>query len=258
MKIITIILHYFVLCVFLQGCDEYEMIEYGEGGEINFMSDYYLGQNSKPSWRDDVEKLHYEVNFGINPLGDSLLMDTLLIGVKISGIYADYPRKIVFTTKVPEQNALEVIYPDEYYVPADTGIAQFRILLKRPEIRNVEYTADLTFDYEKSDFKAGTAERQVFKLKVQNTVNMELWGTYKEEWDDYYSIFFGPYSETKARYLITKYGCTKLNEWAATDTFITQWITNVFYKDLEAYKANPANKPLIDENTGEWISIPKY
>ena len=87
---------------------------------------------------------------------------------------------------------------------------------------------------------------------------MELWGTYKEEWDDYYSIFFGAYSETKARYLITKYGCTKLNEWVATSGFTTLWITNVFYKDFEAYKANPANKPLIDENTGEWISIPKF
>lgn len=85
MKIITIILHFFVLCVFLQGCEEYEMIEYGEGGEINFMSDYYLGQNSKPSWRDDVEKLHYEVNFGINPLGIPWLMTRYIIGVKISG-----------------------------------------------------------------------------------------------------------------------------------------------------------------------------
>ena len=63
-------------------------------------------------------------------------------------------------------------------------------------------------------------------------------------------MYFGDYSETKARYLITKYGGTSLNEWMMTNQFYE------FYTDLEAYKADPANRPLIDENTGEWIEIP--
>ena len=63
-------------------------------------------------------------------------------------------------------------------------------------------------------------------------------------------MYFGDYSETKARYLITKYGGTSLNQ------FYDILLSNGFYTDLEAYKADPANRPLIDENTGEWIEIP--
>ena len=162
----------------------------------------------------------------------------------------------MFTTKESGDNALEIVYPEEYYVPADTGVAVFQVLIKRPEKRNTEYSANLTFDYEKSDFKAGTVERQIFELKVENSVNLELWGSSQEEWDGYYSMFFGDYSETKARYLITKYGGTVLNEWTMTNQFYDVLYSNGFYLDFEEYKADPNNEPLIDENTGEWIEIP--
>ncbi|WP_099290173.1 MULTISPECIES: DUF4843 domain-containing protein [unclassified Butyricimonas] len=254
MKNLTTVFQLLVLFVFLQSCEEYKMVQYDEGERINFMGDYYRGKNEKPHWGDDKDYLNYENNFGINPLGDSLLMDTVQIGVKISGPITDYPRKVVFTTRGTGKNALEVIFPEEYYVPADTGIAVFQIWLKRPATRNVEYSVDLTFDYEKSDFKAGTVERQVFNLKVEDSVSLELWGSDEKEWNDYYSLFFGAYSETKVRYLITKYGETDLKKW----NYSAILNSNGFYRDFEAYKANPANKPLIDENTGEWIEIPDY
>ena len=60
-------------------------------------------------------------------------------------------------------------------------------------------------------------------------------------------MYFGDYSETKARYLITKYGGTSLNEWMMTNQFYDILLSNGFYTDLEAYKADPANRPLIDE-----------
>ena len=47
-----------------------------------------------------------------------------------------------------------------------------------------------------------------------------------------------------------------LNEWMMTNQFYDILLSNGFYTDLEAYKADPANRPLIDENTGEWIEIP--
>lgn len=237
-------------------CYEYEMIRYGEGGQINFMGDYYLGERETPFWQDDTSYMHYEVNFGINPLGDSLLMDTVIIGVKISGTPSEHPRKVVFKTESKEENTLEVIFPEEYYVPADTGMAEFKILLKRPNSRNKVYTANLTFDYMASDFDAGTMERQYFRLKAEDSVNLELWGSYTEEWDYYYSMYFGDYSETKARYLITKYGATNLMEWTMTNEFYDLLLSNGFYTDFEAYKTNPDNKPLLDENTNEWIAIP--
>ena len=93
-------------------------------------------------------------------------------------------------------------------------------------------------------------------MRVENSVNLELWGSSQEEWDGYYAMFFGDYSETKARYLITKYGGTVLNEWTMTNQFYDVLYSNGFYLDFEEYKADPDNAPLIDENTGEWIEIP--
>ncbi len=132
---------FLILALAIYSCQEYEMVQYGTGQQINFMGDYYLGQNKEPYWEDDTAYLHYEVNFGINPLGDSLRVDTVLIGVKISGAMVDYPRRVVFKTDAPDKNALEVLFPEAYYVPADTGQAVFKILLKRPATRNATYSA---------------------------------------------------------------------------------------------------------------------
>ena len=253
-KIIYVIVVSWVT-LFWQACEKYEMVQYGEGGEINFMGDYYRGQKTKPWWVDEVQYLNYEKNFGLNTLGDSLIFDTLQIGVKVMGIPVNHPRKVVFTTRAPKQHALEVIFPEEYYVPADTGVAVFKVLVKRPAERNAVYTADLVFDYARSDFKAGTDERQVFPLKARDEVTMELWGITEEEWE-YYGIFFGDYSETKARFLITAFGCVSFNDWTMEDEFMDIVFGNTLYDMLEEYKSDPSNPPLIDEHTGEWIEFP--
>lgn len=257
MKKLMIILQLMSLFLLLDSCQEYEMVQYGEGGEINFMGDYYRGTNKKgPSWSDDVTYLKYEKNFGINKLGDSLLVDTLLIGVKIMGVVADHDRKVVFKVNAPKENALEVIFPEEYYVPADTGRAAFKVLVKRPALHDVAHTADLTFDYTLSDFKAGTLERQIFTLKAEDKVSLELWGATEEEWEGFYGMIFGDYSNTKARFVITAFGCVSLSEWAETNEFYEVLGGNMLYELLEEYKADTSNPPLIDENTGEWIEFP--
>ena len=99
MKTIKRLIECLAVGLLLISCHEYEMIRYGEGGQINFMGDYYLGERETPFWQDDTSYIHYEVNFGINPLGDSLLMDTVIIGVKISGTPSEHPRKVVFKTE---------------------------------------------------------------------------------------------------------------------------------------------------------------
>ena len=40
------------------------------------------------------------------------------------------------------------------------------------------------------------------------------------------------------------------------DSFFEALMGNVLYESLEEYKADPANPPLLDENTGEWIEFP--
>ena len=241
-------------------CKEYEMVDYGEGGEINFMGDYYRGQRAKPWWVDEVKYLNYEKNFGINLMGDSLKVDTLVLGVKIMGTTTPYDRKVVLTVNPPAKHALEVIFPEEYIVPADTGMATFKVLVKRPPVHDTVYTTEVVFDYEHSDFKRGTEERQAFKLEARDVVSMELWKVTEEEWyvgDDYTPfMLLGDYSNTKTRFIITLLNCPDFSKWYDSDEFWEALMSNLLYDALEEYKSNAGNPPLLDENTGEWIEFP--
>ena len=241
-----------ILLAFFSSCEKYDMVEFGESGEINFRGRYLNG--SKYYWSDDEKYLEWEKNFGMNVQGDSLLQDTVIVGVKIMGEIVNYPRKVVLTSEAPAENALEVIFPEEYYVPADTAVAT---IVKRPATRNITYTTKLMFDYSQSDFEAGTQERQVFNLKAEDKVSMELWGITQEDWEYEPVFFFGEWSETKMRYMITMLGCVSFMNWYYNeDSFFEALMGNVLYESLEEYKADSSNPPLLDENTGEWIEFP--
>lgn len=87
------------------------------------------------------------------------------------------------------------------------------MIVKRPATRNITYTTKLMFDYSQSDFEAGTRERQVFNLKAEDKVSMELWGITQEDWEYEPVFFFGEWSETKMRYMITMLGCVSFMNW---------------------------------------------
>lgn len=250
MKKLIVILQLITLFVFLQGCDKYEMIKYDVGDRVNFM-----GFDERGNAWDDVAYLKWDGNFGVNSQGDSLKIDTVKIGVKISGEMADHPRKVAFKVKNISEERIDVILRDDYVIPADTGIASFQIYVKRPVKRDVEYKAELLFDYENSDFGAGTSERQAFSLTCQDKVTMEAWGTSQIEWDGYYCMYFGEWSDTKVRFIITTVGATSLPKWEASNDFYGDY----FYllDEFEKYKSDPTNPPLLDDN-GEWISFPEF
>lgn len=69
-----------ILLAFFSSCEKYDMVEFGESGEINFRGRYLNG--SKYYWSDDEKYLEWEKNFGMNVQGDSLLQDTVIVGVK--------------------------------------------------------------------------------------------------------------------------------------------------------------------------------
>ena len=172
------ILYMMIVALCFAACEEYEMIQYGKGARINFMGDINWaspGTSSSPLWSDDAT-LKYTFNFGINAIGENLLYDTLQVGVKIMGDVVSQPRKVTLMAKSSGENILNVIFPDEYYVGADTTAAVFRIVIERPANRGVEYNAELLFNYENSAFEEGSEERQVVQLIISDCVSKELWG----------------------------------------------------------------------------------
>ena len=148
------ILYLVIVVILLVSCDKYEMVQYDQGARINFVGDMNWanpGTFKEPYWSDDVE-LKYSFNFGINKQGEYLRYDTVQIGVKIMGDIANVPRKVALTTKSSEENVVNVLFPDTYYVDADTTSAAFRIVIERPAVRGTECLVELTFDYENSHF----------------------------------------------------------------------------------------------------------
>lgn len=172
------ILYLVIVVILLVRCDKYEMVQYDQGARINFVGDMNWanpGTFKEPYWSDDVE-LKYSFNFGINKQGEYLRYDTVQVGVKIMGDIANVPRKVALTTKSSEENVVNVLFPDAYYVDADTTSAVFRIVIERPAVRGTECLVELTFDYENSDFEEGLEERQVIELVIQDVVSKESWG----------------------------------------------------------------------------------
>ena len=230
------------LCLFA-GCDKYEMIKYESTDLLNFRG---YDQWGLPS--DDAGFLGWDGNFGINPQGDSLLIDTVKVGVKISGERASHARKVVFKIENVSEDQLDVIFRDDYVIAADSGAADFQVYVKRPAMRNVEYEAKIYVDYEKSEFAPGTEERQVFKLKCRDVVTPELWKV-----NSLFDYVFGEWSETKARFMITTIGMTSFADWYSSSGFYEDYYE--LLDAFEVYKADPSNPPLLDDN-GEWISFP--
>ena len=55
---------------------------------------------------------------------------------------------------------------------------------------------------------------------------MELWGITQEDWEYEPVFFFGEWSETKMRYMITMLGCVSFMNWYYNeDSFFPDFIT---------------------------------
>ena len=244
----------------LSSCNEYEMVQYEEGGQINFLADAawatdYTGKG--PVWSESATLL-YKFNFGINEQGENLMYDTVMLAVKIMGDVVAHPRRVALAVKPSSTDTFGIIFPEEegYVVKADTFAATFAIVIKRPALQ-VSDTAVLTFDYANSDFTRGFEERQEVKLIIEDIVTEKLWQYDEALWNNY-EKYLGGFGEVKARYLMTQYGCVSFEKWVSKITALGK--ANRFYLDLEEYKAKCAEDDsmpkFIDKDTGEWIAFP--
>lgn len=232
----------------MAGCSEYEMKTYDLFDRINFISEDAYGYEST-----DPENMVWEKNFGVNPLGDRLKSDTLLVTVKAQGNIADEARRIAFRV-IPEDCGVEIESLGEYVMPAGEYKCTFALLVKRPVLQDTVFEGQLTFDFEHSDFQAGVDEQQYFTLACSDVVNMEVLNTYEWGWLYGPGMNLGSWSNTKARFIINVLGITDFGSW--------YWVTPIqesaLREALEEYKANPDNPPLYDETQFPekvWISF---
>lgn len=242
------LLHVALAVLLLTGCSEYKIKNYDLPDRVNFITEDNYGQESV-----DPEDMVWERNFGVNPLGDRLQVDTLSVWVKAQGNIADRARKVVFKVE-PEGCGIEIEPLGEYVLPAGEYKCAVKLLVKRPVLRDTLLVGKLTFDYERSDFQAGVDEQQYFTLKCSDIVNMETLNTYDMGWMWGPGMDLGSWSNTKARFIINVLGITDFGSW----WWVSPEEIDALTEALEAYKADPTNPPLYDETLlpeEVWISF---
>ena len=222
------------------GCQEYEMKEYTLMGRINFIAvDEYGVEYTDP------EKMVYEVDFGTM----FAMQDTFPITVRAQGNITDYDRKIAF--KFVKDSGIKIENLSGHVLPAGEYQHTFNLIVNKPTVADTLFEGELTFDYANSDFLAGVDEQQYYTLECGDMFDPAIYEKAQEWWE---FCYFGDYSETKVKFI------TLALNWTAT-TWENAWMNAAAYLNdattaLEEYRANPNNLPLLDENTGEWISFP--
>ena len=111
------------------------------------------------------------------------------------------------------------------------------------ELLDTLLEAQLTFDYARSDFQAGTEERQYYALTCYDVITIDLVNMSMVYWNYFYKKYLGTWSNVKARFIIRTLGVTDFLAWRP----YLQSDAVILKKALEEYKSNPANPPLYDE-----------
>lgn len=222
------------------GCQEYEMKEYTLMGRVNFIAVDEYGMEYT-----DPEKMVYEVDFGTT----FATQDTFKITIRAQGNIADYDRKVSF--KFVEDCGIKIENLNGHILPAGEYQHTFNLLVDKPTIADTLLEGQLTFDYANSDFLAGVDEQQYYTLECGDMFDPAIYEKAQEWWE---FCYFGDYSEVKVKFI------TLALNWTAA-SWDESWMYAVDYLNeatiaLEEYKADSTNIPLLDENTGEWITFP--
>lgn len=247
-----------LLVVGFSACREERVPVYLDEDRINFVG-------TSEDNEDDPDFLFAEKNF----LAESGEVSVLTLRVKVQGKPSDTDRKVFFIDRDSTDPGLELSF-GECIVPAGKLKGECRIEIARLSGEE-EWISLVAIDYERSDFKRGTYERQEFMIKAFNQINYDILGIYEGFWEDNFMDWeLGPWSFAKATFICRTLGITNFSNWYNDPAhWLIDWDTGTIMchdkqtlkEALEAYKANPVNPPLYDETMlpeEVWISFEGY
>lgn len=227
---------------FLGSCHDAEMIEYSDVPRICF-----IGTDNRGNDSYDATTLGTSTNFGVSLKGDTLQCDTLKVIVRLMGDIAVNPLKVYLSSEAlgdAEQAEFEFFNP--YIIEDSSYRAVLKVGVKRPAERNKEYKANLIFDFAQSDVASGLDSLLRYPITVTDEVNWEILQITEDDWEYSIAPYFGPYSDTKVRFMITAMKTTDFSS-LTYSWMISRYLT-MCQDALNHYnEVNPGN-PLKDEN----------
>jgi len=239
-----------VALVCATACKEHQMEYYTVAPTINFMG---LNNNGIPI--DQPSALRAEVQFGNTiPIPDSTNTAILQVHVRLQGRLSDRPLRISLATESDGAAPLATVKPTNPYILEESAWQMIlRIPVERPAERHTTYRAKLVFDYADSDVGRGVDELQEYVITVRDALTREDIGITETVWLRDIQPVIGPYSETKARFMVMAMGRRDLGTafmWGVNANH-----QNILRTALNNYNTNVSpDNPLRDEN-GDLVSF---
>lgn len=228
---------YLLACLALAftACDKDDRLMYEEAPEVYF----YNGSSV-------VNPDSVEYTFVIKP--DTLMRDTVLLNLRISGSASDKDR--VVNLKLGEgSNAVKDKHFsfDPVIVKAGEYSVQVPVYLLRTEdMKNTLFKIYLEIG-ESEDFKIGFANRTSYLIKVTDQLIRP------SDWAGIVELFYGKYSKVKHQFMVSRLGTTKIT--MSTGAQFSEIMSILQKMRVELIKYEAENGPLIDEN-GDVVTFP--
>lgn len=234
---------------FLSSCHYEEMPLYEDIFRINF-----LGTDKDNKDTDDPSTFKAEYNFGTNVGGDTVLVDTVRVKVRLLGDLSGEPLKITLAArKYGEASLADVEFQNPYELTDSAYRAVLNVVIKRPVERDKEFKAQLYFDYANSDVQSGIDSLQTYLLTVKDELTLEMCGLDEDFWETDVKGVMGAYSNNKLRFCVKALKSTNFGTWYYGYYYIMRAATTC-REELQKYNdAHPDDK-LKDEN-GNLISF---
>lgn len=201
-----------VLAAFLfWSCDKEEVSPFiGEAG-INFTSQgYNLGDIAyNQNDPDNPDQMDYTSNFLSHYQKGQFddKYDTVYVQAKLEGILQERALRVNLSYKsVDGYDTPNLILSKDSVIKAGEYLVRIAVLIERPAAYNIEYRAQITFDYANSDVVPGSEERQSIILKTSDTyeINYEnMFVSDEAEWNSCYESVLGKYSPERVRFILS-------------------------------------------------------
>ena len=230
-----------LLCFLWAGCNENEIIVFGDQPGINF-----LRYNSYNGWNDEAGDIFIERNFGLFMDQWETPTDTIRVWAKLEGMMSQEPLRVRLTYAFDPANPyVELVFRDDYVFKPHEYLTEFLIVVKRPPERDRVFNINLTFDYEHSDVVPGSNDRQVFRLTISDRLTFDMLRISQELWDNMIAPSLGAYSNVKMRFMSY---ALQSRDFSGMAGGVTANQRQTILNRLNEYNAAHPGNPLRDEN----------
>ena len=245
-------IEYLALCTWLLlslgSCEENHIDKYSEPPAM-----YFLAQSSGGSWTATYNTpVVLSTNFGTIYDTWNRAEYALELRLQLQGLIQERPLTIRLKAETIDEYPIGQIEFETYVLPAGEYTLPVPIVIKRPALMNTLHKVKISIDYQNSDVSPGLHLLQSVTVDINDLLTLEMVGLSRALWDAMAVAAFGPYSETKLRFLAYAF-------YQASPALVNSYfqyiaigfgslIKATVENALNTYNAEHPNNPILDDD----------